>query len=233
MASSAKLGTINDCAIQTGKPRIADVSPTSLIPSAPAAVRHAINAPKSPTRSEPSASSAATLRVPRLCVKKSTFTSPRTMWQYAKNAADANAAPICKSSTSPGTVHERTLRPTIDTISIAAIATDTRPADIATYFDTSSKMRPPGPSFGPGACSPPTNSASFIDLPRPLCSFDQLAQMIGQPHGPNALRVIRVKRRAKLTRSHCRDDSGQSALPGTVTQFQRPTSDVPSLPVAA
>jgi hypothetical protein len=60
---------------------MADVSPTSLTASAPASVRHAISVPKRPTSSDPSVSMVAILRGARLCVKKSTFTSPLIMWQ--------------------------------------------------------------------------------------------------------------------------------------------------------
>ena len=48
-------------------------------------------------------------------VKKSTLASPQVRWHHAKNVDEAKAAQSCKTSTSPGTGADQSLRPTIET----------------------------------------------------------------------------------------------------------------------
>ncbi len=122
-----------------------EVSPAASRDSAPTAVRHASNPPNTPTSNEANASSAWITGRGRLRVKKSTRTSPWFMWQNAKNDAAATAEHICSVSTSPGTGRAANLRPTIETISITTMPTNTKPPIRAATLHTASSARPTRP----------------------------------------------------------------------------------------
>ena len=144
-------------------PRTADVSPTSWTASAPAAVRHAISAPKRPTSSDPTQSSAATTRGGRLCVKKSTLTSPFDQMALGEEAptprtprtsAGARRRPAPATRRACGRRSRRS--------DIATSATNTRPPAIASCFAATSSARPTGPKPAPGATGACSGSCDIV-----------------------------------------------------------------------